>query len=196
MRPENPMAAKGRIGRGRLLFGWGRAYDQRTTGVCNAASAKSGRGNADRTKLGRKQNCSENSRGRRGALRFAEEDAEAADAKWGWSKTEQRTGKEHAAWTRSEDACGGASGFSLPICAKSELAAERKGNGKAKWQSEMAKRNGKAKWAKRNGQSGMRSKALQGPSPLAFARPRRSPAKFTRSTRIRMLVCEGFRLNK
>jgi hypothetical protein len=36
---------------------------------------------------------------------------------------------------------------------KSEPAAERKGNGKAKWQSEMAKRNGKngkAKMAKRN----------------------------------------------
>ena len=50
-----------------------------------------------------------------------------------------------------------------------KLAAERKGTA-AKWQSEM------------------RSKALQGPSPLAFARPRRSPAKFTRITRIRMLV--------
>ena len=144
------MAAKGRIGRGRLCLIGG----ERTTSVRPAYASskrKAAGGNVDRTKLGEKQNYSENSRGRRGALRFAEEDAEAAEAKWGWSNG--ATNKERARGLDEERRCmWGCKRFSSPICAKSELAAERKGNGKAKWQSEMAKRNGR-RMAKRNGKS-------------------------------------------
>ena len=87
----------------------------------------------------------------------------------GAGATEQRTGKEHAAWTRSEDASGGASGSLYRYARRASSQQSARG---------MAKRNGKAKCGAK------RCKDL----PLAFARPRRSPAKFTRSTRIRMLV--------
>jgi hypothetical protein len=85
-------------------------------------------------------------------------------------------------------------GSLLPICAKSELAAERKGNGK----SEMA--NGKAKWqsemAKRKGKSEMRSKALQGPSPRFRTAPAVSGKVYEKYENSDVGVCEGFRLNK
>jgi hypothetical protein len=118
------------------------------------------------------------------ALRFAEEDAEAAEAKWGWSNGATNGGKS-TRLGRGAKMHRGVQAASLPICAKSELAAERKRNGKAKWQSEMAKRNGKAKWQSEIASENRKRNAEQS---APFARPRRSPAKFTRITRIRMLV--------
>ena len=107
------------------------------TGVCKQQVQKRpGGGNADRTKLGRKQNCSENSRGRRGAVRFAEEDAEAADAKWGWSKRSNERGKS----TR----LGRGAKMHLGVQAVSLYRYARRASSQQSARG-MAKRNGKAK---------------------------------------------------
>jgi hypothetical protein len=63
-----------------------------------------------------------------------------------------------------------------------------KRNGKAKWQSEMAR------MAKRKWQSEMRSKALQGPSPRFRTAPAVSGKVYEKYENSDVGVCEGSRL--
>ncbi len=190
------MAAKGRIWSGPAFVWVGEsvrpAYEN---GVCKQQVQKRPGGNADRTKLGAKAELLGEFERKAGRCSFRRGRRGSCRCQVGLEqKTEQRTGKEHAAWTRSEDACGGASGFSF-----TDMREERaRSRAQGEWQSEMAKRNGKAKWQSEMAKRMAKRNAEQSAArtfPLAFARPRRSPAKFTRSTRIRMFVfAKGFGL--
>jgi hypothetical protein len=151
------MAAKGTNWSGRLFVWVGEsvrpAYDRRM----QAASAKAAGGPYE---IGAKAELLGEFERKAGALFVSQRKTRKLQMPSGaGAKTEQRTGKEHAAWTRSERCIWGCKRF-LFTDMREERARSR---AQGEWQSEMAKRNGKAKWqsemAKRNGKSGMRSKA-------------------------------------
>jgi len=157
-----------------------------------AASAKRPGGMRTVTKLGTKSRTARRIREEGGALFVSQRKTRKLQRPSGAGATEQRTGKEHAAWDEERRCIWGVQAASLPICAKSELAAERMGNGKAKWQSEMAKRNGKSEIAKRNRKAkcGAKRTSALSHGPGGLRQSLRELREFG------CWFCEGFRLNK